>query len=149
MGNTLPFVAVACFCENILKDKDDVASAIRIVDTYFLPPLPEGVTLPEGLHGVIVLNGLILLKSGDVTGPGTISFIMNKLDGEKVELSPAGGWPVVMNGGVHGVNVRVQVPLGVKNFGTYWFDVLWNGEVLTRMPLRLQQAENPQTTTPN
>src|SRR5471030_1809050 len=40
MANTKPFVASACFCEHILVEKDEVTSAIRIVDTYFIPPLP-------------------------------------------------------------------------------------------------------------
>jgi hypothetical protein len=143
MANTQPFVAVACFCENVLQEKDEVLSAIRIVDTYYLPPLPEGIELPDGLRGVIMLTGLISLKAGDVTGPGTIGLVMNKVTGERAEISPPGGWPVVLNGGEHGANVRMQIPLGVKNFGLVWFDVLWNGEVLTRIPLKLQQGEKP------
>jgi hypothetical protein len=146
MANTKPFVQLACFCESILVEKDGVPSAIRIVDTYFIPPLPEGVALPDGMQGAILLNGMIALKSGDVVGPGNISLIMNKTTGERVELSPPGGWPVVMNGGEHGANVMIHMPIGVKNFGLIWFDVLWNQEVLTRIPLKLQRGEKPVTT---
>lgn len=143
MANTKPFVQIACFCENVLIEKDEVVSAIRIVDTYFIPALPKDVELPDGLLGVIVVNGLISLKSGDVVGSGTIGLVMNKSTGERVDLSPPGGWPVVLNGGEHGANVRIQMPLGVKNFGLFWFDVLWNGELLTRIPLKLQQGDKP------
>ena len=142
MANTKPFVAVACFCENVLEDKDGVLSAIRIIDTYIIPALPEGVQVSDGLQGMIVLNGLISLKAGDVTGTGTIGLTMNKLSGERIEISPKDGWPVVLNGGEHGANVRIQIPLGVKNFGLFWFDVLWNGESLTRIPLRLKQGDS-------
>ena len=127
MANTKPFVAAACFCEQILQEPDGVLSAIRIVDTYILPPLPDGLELsPDGLRGLIVLKGLISLKSGDVVGPGTVGLVMHRTTGEQLVLSPEGGWPAIMNGGEHGFNLKLQLPLGVKNFGLIWFDVTWN-----------------------
>lgn len=142
MANTKPLVAAACFCENVIEGKDGVFSAIRIVDTYIIPKIPEGIQVKGDLHGMIVVNGLIILKAGDVTGTGTVGLIMNKLDGERVNISPEGGWPVVLNGGSHGVNIRIQMPLGVKNFGLFWFDVTWDGEILTRIPLNIQQGDS-------
>jgi hypothetical protein len=145
MANTKPFVAAACFCEQILQEQDGVLSAIRIVDTYTIPPLPAGVELPPNEpHGVILVRGLISLKSGDVVGTGKVGLVMHKITGELVTLSPEGGWPVTLQGGEHGFNVKLNFGLGVKNFGLVWFDVTWNGEVLTRIPLRLKQAESPE-----
>jgi len=142
MANTKPYVALACFCEHVLEDKDDVLSAVRIVDTYVLPPLPKGVEVPpDALRGLIVLKGLISLKSVDVVGPGTLRLIMHTVAGKQVPISPEGGWPVELKGGEHGVNLKLQIPLGVKNFGLIWFDVLWGEEILTRIPLRLKQGE--------
>ena len=93
------------------------------------------------MQGVILLHGVIALKSGDVTGPGTIGLFMNKTTGERVEISPTGGWPVVFEGEQHGVQLKIQMPLGVKNFGLIWFDLVWNDEILTRIPLKLQRGE--------
>lgn len=137
MANLKPFVAVACFCENLLIEPDGVASAVRIIDTYNLTVPPE---LPPEALPVIDLNGLISLKSGPVTGKHTIDLVLETPKGERKNLAPNGGWPVVFEGGIHGVNLRIKFPLGVKNFGVCWFDVLFDGEVLTRIPLKLQQA---------
>ena len=145
MANTKPFVAAACFCEQILQEPDGVLSAIRIVDTYVIPPLPAGVEVPpDAARGVILVRGLISLKSGDVVGAGKVGLVMHKTTGEAVTLSPEGGWPAVLQGGEHGFNVKLNFGLGVRNFGLIWFDVTWNGEVLTRIPLRLRQGELPE-----
>jgi len=148
MANTKPLVAAACFCEQILQEPDGVISAIRIVDTYVIPPLPADVQLPPGAaRGSIQVRGLISLKSGDFVGVGNVGLTMHKTTGEVEVLSPEGGWPANMQGGEHGFNVKLNFLLGVKNFGLIWFDVTWNGEILTRIPLRLQQGETQEQTT--
>ena len=48
----------------------------------------------------------------------------------------------------HGHTIVVNVALGVSNYGDYSFDVLWYGDLLTRVPFRLEQGpvlEIPQT----
>ncbi len=152
MINTKPYVAAACFCETVLQEPDGVITAIRIVDTYNIAPPPPRAIVPEGApqYGHVLVSGLISLKSGDVIGEGRIGLIMHKTTGEVVTLSPAEGWPAVMKGGEHGFNIKLRFALGVNNFGLLWFDVTWDGEVLTRIPLRLKQAELPEKpTAPN
>ncbi|MGE0359956.1 MAG: hypothetical protein AB7H93_08250 [Vicinamibacterales bacterium] len=138
-----PFVTVAAFCEKLLIEADNVASAIRIVDTYKLGEVPD---IPPGLSGVevvpvIELNGVIAIKSGDVTGEHRIDLVMENPLGERKKISPDGGWPILLNGGVHGANIKLKFPLGVKNYGLCWFDVLFDDALLTRMPLMLERAE--------
>lgn len=140
MPNTKPFVGVAAFCEKLLLEPDGVPTAVRIVDTYFVT-VPKDMP-PDTLPGIEV-QGLISLRSGDVVGNHTISLIMENPLGERKALSPEGGWPVVFNGGEHGVNVRLSFTLGVKNFGLCWFDVLFESELLTRIPLMLREGEKP------
>lgn len=136
MANTKPWVIVAAFCEKLLIEKDDVSSAIRIVDQYTIPSeLPTGAP-PDALPEILV-QGLISLRSGDVVGTQKVKLIMENPLGERKELSPEGGWPAVFTGGEHGVNIRLQFMLGVKNYGLCWFDVICDDELLTRMPLRL------------
>jgi len=152
MANTKPFVTVACICEQVLEEPDGVMSAIRIVDTVTIgPPMPPDFVLPQsGIQGVVTVKGLIALKSGDVVGNGKVELVMHSSTGEVVTLSPEDGWPVVMKGGEHGFQIKINFVLGVKNFGLIWFDVTWNGEVLTRFPLKLQQGALPEkTSAPN
>jgi len=128
-----------------------VLSAIRIVDTITLGPLPPDFVLPQNaVQGTVAIKGLIALKSGDVVGDGKVGLVMHTATGKVVTLSPEDGWPVVMQGGEHGFQVKINFLLGVKNLGLIWFDVTWNGEVLTRFPLRLQQGKLPEkTSAPN
>ena len=50
---------------------------------------------------------------------------------------------IVLNGGEHGFNVNLHFTLAVKEFGLYWFDVMWGEDFLTSMPLKLVQGEKP------
>jgi hypothetical protein len=93
------------------------------------------------------VNGFISLKSGDVTGEHRVELVLENPLGERKTISPVGGWTVVLKGGVHGANLRLQFPLGVRNFGLCWFDVMFDGAVLTRMPLMLERAEAQQQRT--
>jgi hypothetical protein len=143
MANTKPFVVAAFFCENLLEDKDGVLSAIRIVDTYFvtLPTSPPAGAPPDAKPAIQV-QGLISLKSGDLIGPFKLGLAMRRPSETKsVQLAPDGTWPIVFNGGEHGVQINLRFPLGVTGFGLYWFDVLWEGkELLTSIPLRIRDA---------
>ena len=140
MAKPKPYVAAACFCETLVEGKDNTLSIIRIVDTYTVPSQrPEGV--PEDAVPGILVTGLIALKSGPVTGTHRIRLVLENSLRERKDISPEGGWPVVLNGDHHGVNLLLRFPLGVKNFGLCWFDVLFDDELLTRMPLKLQRAE--------
>ena len=143
MANTKPLVQIACFCEMVLVERDDVVSAIRIVDTYHVNTDQTGA-VPEGVTPVIEVNGLISLKSGDLKGNYRVSLVMENPLGVRTELSPAGGWPVTFDGEAHGPNIRLKFPLGVRNLGLCWFDVMFENEVLTRMPLRLSSAPKPE-----
>ncbi len=146
MANTIPFVSVATLCDAVLEGKDNVLSIIRIVDTYTVnkTPPPAPVQLPPGALPAVVVKGLISLRAGDLVGEHRISLVLENPKGERKTLSPAGGWPVVFRGGEHGVNIRLEFPLGVKNYGLCWFDVFFGEQesvLLTRIPLRLQDPE--------
>jgi hypothetical protein len=141
MSKRGPFVQIAAFCENILEQKEEsgsVMTAVRIVDTYTLE-VPKG--MPAHATPAIRVRGLIALKAGDVTGSHKVELVMENPVGERRSLSPEGGWPAVFKGGEIGFNAKLDFLLGVKNFGLCWFDVLFDGELLTRMPLRLRRIE--------
>lgn len=142
MANKLPFVALACICEKLLQDKDDVLTLVRVVDTYYLQ-LPEGA--PEGVVGGLDLSGVISIKSGDVKGEFEMLVVLRTPDGKTKPITDK-PIPVVLNGGEHGVNIKLSITVAVKEYGLYWFDVMWGNDVLTSIPLKLVQGQKPPRT---
>jgi hypothetical protein len=133
--NPKPFVQAACICEKVLIEPDNVASLIRIVDTLTLPDrLP-----PDTLIAPILIL-FVSLKSGDVVGEHEVGLQLNSPDGK---ASPRRKWPVVFSGGEHGANLKFEFGLQPPQVGLYWFDVLWDEDVLTRVPFRLKSTGEP------
>jgi hypothetical protein len=137
MPNTRPYVAAACLCEKVILEPDGVASLIRIVDTY---TLKVPTTVPPSFRPAIELTVFVSIKSGDVTGQHEVGLLLRQPNRKS---PPIQKWPVVLNGGEHGANVTINFTLvgepgAAHEAGLYWFDVLWEGEVLTSIPLRLK-----------
>ena len=141
MPNTRPLVAAATICEKVLQEKDGVLSAIRIVDTFYAVT-PQS-NLPEDVKAGTQVTALISLKSGDITGSQEVQLVARKPSGEVKEV---GKWPVIFKGGEHGANFTINMMISATDFGLWWFDVIWQGEVLTSIPLKLvqQQTAEPQ-----
>lgn len=137
---------VACICEKVLREPDSVPSLIRIVDTYMVEPLPA--ELPPSVKPALPLTIFVGLKSGEVLGEHTIGLRLTKPDGS---LGPIREWPMMFERGEgeHGVNLQIGFALQVEDFGVYWFDVLWAGEVLTRIPLRVKLKTSEASVEPN
>src|SRR4051794_32540605 len=112
MANKLPFVQAACICERVIQDKDDIFSLIRIVDTYYLQPMPNA---PQGAVGVIELSVFVSVKSGDLKGSYEMSLRLRTPTDEVKQLTE-NPLPIVLNGGEHGFNVNVRFMLDVKRF---------------------------------
>jgi hypothetical protein len=139
MPKPKPYVQVAAVCESALEEKDGVFSAIRIIDTITVEAEPP--SLPQNIVPTVQFAIVVFLKSGDVTGQSRVSIKMRRPSGAVVE---AGSWPIVLNGGEHGANIIAKTRLETGEVGLFWFDVHWNDEVLTRIPLRLARAPSEQ-----
>src|SRR5258706_10139938 len=109
MANKVPYVQIAAFCENILEEKGETGSvmtAVRIVDTYTFQIPKE---FPSGAVPAIRIQGLIGLKAGDVAGTHRIDLVLENPLGERRNLSPEGGWPVVFSkGSDEGFNAKLD-----------------------------------------
>ena len=147
MPTPKPFVQVACICEKVLREQDDVASVVRIVDRYTFD-LPSD--LPTTISA-LPLTIFLLLKSGDVVGEHTVGLRLQKPDGTSGKPQQ---WPLMFKGGSHGTSVQIAFALQKPEYGQYWFDVMWADEVLTRIPLELRPktataAAEPTATAPS
>jgi hypothetical protein len=137
-----PLVAVASVCEKVLQETDGVFSVIRLVDTLTLkqqqlappPDLPTDAK-PVAAVQILNLNLFVSLRAGGVIGTHRLGFEMRDPHDKITELP--GGMPVVLNG-ENGTNYVLTFGLPLNSPpGQYWFDVLWDGDVLTTVPLKL------------
>jgi hypothetical protein len=136
MSNTKPFVALACVCEKALQDADGVMSLIRVIDTFFTGLQPGA---PAGAFPVINFVIVVSLKSGDLKGSfDKLEIVMENPTKERKKMSDK---PVRTDftGGANGINVQINSTVEVRTFGLYWFDVLWGGDVLTRIPVEIKR----------
>lgn len=141
MPNKKPFVAAALACEKVLIEKDDVASVIRIVDTYFIKN-----NLPEGIGAGVRTNIVICLKND---GPlqGEVSLAINTPDGKTNEIPQK--WPVSFSEEISGANLFVSLDIDARHIGWTWIDVSWSGDFLAKIPIRLVAGEKPDKSAPN
>lgn len=135
MPNTKPLVAVAAVCERVLAETDNVFSAIRLVDIFYIPPPPPGLPadIPQGAD----LTLFISLKSGDLVGAFDMRVTLRTPTGKVAEVHRG---PMNLKGGEHGVNMRVRFVMPATEFGLYWFDVWFEEDVLTSIPFKLVQG---------
>lgn len=136
MAKDGPFLAAAFFCENILEDKDGTLSAIRIVDRVTQQATGPGA--PKDMPPLTVtLWMLVVLRSGKARGRRTISL---RPEGPSGRQAPPMELSVHFEGEERGQNFRTQIGFVAEDEGLYWFDVLLEDELLTRVPLRVVYA---------
>jgi hypothetical protein len=146
-NNLMPLVNAALFCERVVAEKDNVLTAVRIVDFLTIsPPLEEtqlaqlkaiNPTIP--IQPGITLQLLLVLKSDGAVGERTLRMDTVYPSGKKEK----GKENVVNFLGDEGGGVNAQGPYLIKcsEEGLYWYDLKVNGKLLTRIPLRIAFAK--------
>lgn len=128
-----PYLVAALLCEKVLQEKDETISIIRMIDriTLTISALGSPETIPST---TINLSALIALKSGSARGRGTVKLRVELPSGLKL---PDQLLPVLFEGDDRGVNLIVAINMIIDQEGIYWFDVLLDERLLTRVPLRI------------
>jgi len=132
MGSPKPFIHAACICENVLIDKDNVASLIRVVDTFTLE-VPD--SHPPGVPIGFPVTLFISVKSGGMTGEGKLAVQPKRPDGT---LGGRQEFPAVLSGAGTGAQYKLGFTVLNPQEGLYWFDVLWDGDLLTSVPAHVK-----------
>lgn len=128
-----PFIT-ALLCERVLEERDGVKSAFRIIDQLTRqavgtppPPVMETFAHPLGL--------IIRLKAGATRGTIQLNVQIRK---------PSNVIFAEMPNAIHlpgpddaGQDLVFNMQLPIDEEGTWWFDILVNGERWTRVPLRI------------
>jgi len=128
-----PYLVAALLCEKVLQEKDETLSIIRMVDRIAVTvnALGSSETMPPT---VVNLNALISLKSGSAKGRGTVKWRVETPSGLRL---PDQLLPVLFEGDDRGVNLIIVLNMVIDQEGVYWFDVLLDEQLLTRIPLRI------------
>lgn len=152
-----PLVAGAFFCERVIQEQDGVLSIVRIVDTMYLhkvgklaaaPVQPPAGFPPQGSQPGLQL--VVMLKSGDYEGEGVLSLRGLKPSGEPLTAQTSTELPIALKGGHYGANVVFTVGMPFEVGGIYWFELHFDGQLLTRMPLSVVvSAQTSETETPS
>jgi hypothetical protein len=135
-------------CEKIMKETDGVSSAIRIVDLFFVPEMPE---LPPTIRGMIDFQLHIAIRADptDTTKHRVGLKIIDptgKIDpiGQDVEeeFTSRHGDDVPK-----GITVNATVHFQVKHMGTHCISLVLDGVHVARVPFTL--ARPPSTQSPS
>lgn len=129
-----PWVQIAAFCQTTLQEANGAMSIIRLVDRHLVVGSTEEMQ-PTTVNLILI----IVLKSGNMQGSATMTVAAVDPNGEGLPPLKIG---VLFEGLERGPGLVTQIGLVVKDAGLYWFDVLIDGVLLTRIPLRIlyQQA---------
>jgi len=126
-----PYVTAAFFCEHLLQERDNVNSAIRIIDRVFVPSgLPEGVTAPPPP----VFKLFIQLKAGTAVGTHLINIRVVKPDttsGGSQNLS------LLFEGDDRSASLMLETLIPTDMQGLYWFEVRSGEALLTKLSVRV------------
>jgi len=147
MDKPRPYITAALLCERVIQEKDESLTLVRLIDKIQYSLEGIGVQIPTGIKPVVPLQGLISLKSGPITGHHKIKVVSERPNGERKDVFEH---TFELLGKDHGQNIIMRINLGIDQDGLYWLDVLFDEEVLTRIPLivsALPQQESPEPKT--
>ena len=130
-----PHVQIAALCETVLLEPTGVLSLIRIVDRITISATP-GASASMPLTQ-INLKAVIALKSDTARGRAMVGLRPQKPSGIYLEGIVS---PVLFEGEDRGSNIITDLRMEIDEEGLYWFDVLVDDRVVTRMPLRIVYA---------
>jgi hypothetical protein len=131
-----PYVQLAVFCERVLREGDGVLSLIRIVDV--ITHTERGPNPPNEMPEIhFPLELVIALKSGTARGRHDITITPEQPSGETLQPITVS---VNMEGEGKGVQFHSRFDIPYKFEGLYWFNVLFDGQVITRIPLEVRYS---------
>lgn len=138
-----PFLAAAFFCESMMEDSSGKVSAIGILDTvtiYIAHDAPKNVP-SEDTPLPLTQSLLVFFRGGDSPGKHQLRLVLTRPDGKRgkptdreVELSKS------LQGGI---NVRTHMAMSITMTGVYWLDVILDGKLYTRVPLKVAVQRVP------
>jgi hypothetical protein len=131
-----PFVQIACICQTVLQEANGAPSLIRIQDRIGVAG-PADAMQPQPFHHLALV---VVLKSGTLREMHKLTIQPISPTGQKLQKVES---QVLFEGDDRGVILAMPVPLVATEPGLYWFDVLVEESVATRIPLRVIYQKIP------
>lgn len=124
------YLALAIFCEKVLREADNVLSIIRVIDRFTVTGATPEMS-PTTLNFILVIS----FKSGFLRGKQLLAVRPKSPNGQDMAQM---AFPILFEGDDDRGNALIaQINFLVDQEGPYWFDVYLNEELVTRMPLRV------------
>jgi hypothetical protein len=130
---TGPFLQIAALCEQVLEEKTGVLSLIRIVDRLQVV-IPTNSMGQAASPPPYTLTVIVSMRSGTARGSHELTIRPEAPNGMKQASFAV---TVLFEGEDRGVNVVLPIPIQTDIEGLYWFDVLLDDKLLTRVPMRI------------
>src|SRR6266545_2505749 len=105
MANAKPFVKMACLCEKVLTEKDGVQTIVRVVDSFFIQPIPAKV-LEMGATPQVELTLVVALSANGNVGKHDLGI---QLFGPKSAQEPNHLTIELLPGSMSAINAVVNV----------------------------------------
>lgn len=135
-----PYISVARFCDNILTEVDGMKTLIRLLEgTTITVTAPPDVD-QEALDALdtpwpVPLKLYVSAVGFPSAEPTTLEVEIRRPDGTLVD--PPLIMPFEPSGSLSGINIEVNVSLGVRASGLFSFDIRHQGRFLTSVPLQI------------
>jgi hypothetical protein len=129
-----PFVQVAAICQMPLVEQGGALSVIRIIDRV---PI-KGATDVMQPQPLFQLHMVVVLKSGPMRGKYKWNIVAVTPSQKRI---PGPEMSALFDGDERGIALVQPVGLVAEEEGLYWFDVMLEGELLTRIPLRVMYEQ--------
>jgi hypothetical protein len=125
-----PFVALAVLCQRMDRQADGSADVMGIVDGLTL----DASVQPEPTHEAptVKLTALVSIRAGDVRGGHRLAIRSRYPSGD---VGPSMSRLVDLTDQMPAATLSVPLELELEQLGTYWFDVTFDDDLLTRIPL--------------
>jgi hypothetical protein len=134
MEEGLPYLTAALFCETVIEGKDGVLSAVRIIERATVEIQTDVPGIVATVTPAIAVKALICIKSGPVKGNFNLNIFGQKPSGKRAKLAT---FPLILEGGEQGQNFVVSITIAVDEEGLYWFDIMFDDRLLTKIPITL------------
>ena len=129
-----PFVAIAALCQAVQRHDDGSMDVLGIVEGVLLEPRSPDDSDPLGLKPIatLPLRLIVSLRSGSVRGRVDVRVVGRYPGGS---AGPSTGLQVEFTEQRPVATINVPLELEVHEPGTYRFDVLAEGRLVTVVPL--------------
>lgn len=128
-----PYLAMAVFCEKVIKSDQGVLSLINIVDRHNVMAVGDAPTdmPPQTINWFLVLS----FRSGLASGSFQVKITPEDPGG--IKGSGAFEVPIHLEGRNRGANVVAQINFKAEEPGIYWFWIELDGQFVTKIPLEV------------